>query len=85
MTFNPRDNVVAQIIESYKPFRDALPAEKRQGFDELMNHLYEFIEAINVKDEPFAEETAIVSLVLKQHLIIEELKQEIARLKQVQK
>jgi len=81
MTLDPKDNIVSQIIQTYSGYRAALPAEKRQNFDQLLSYLYEFIEAINVKAEPFAEETAIVTLVLKQHLIIEDLKQEIARLK----
>ena len=81
MTLDPSHNIVSQIIQTYEPYRNALPAEKRKRFDELMNFLYEFIEAINAKDEPFAEETAIVTLVLKQHLIIEDLKHQVASLK----
>lgn len=74
MTLDPKGNIVSQIIQTYGAYRDALPAEKRKHFDDLMNFLYEFIEAINAKDEPFAEETALVTLVLKQHLIIEDLR-----------
>jgi hypothetical protein len=74
MTLDSKGNVVSQIIQTYAGYRDALPADKRARFDELLNFLYEFIEAINAKDEPFAEETALVTLVLKQHLIIDDLK-----------
>jgi hypothetical protein len=81
MTLDPTHNIVSQIIETYASYRDALPADKRKSFDELMNFLYEFIEAINAKDEPFAEETALVTLVLKQHLIIEDLKDQAAQLR----
>ena len=78
MTLDPKRNTVSQVIASYDTFRGALPAEKRKRFDELMNYLYEFIEAINAKDEPFAEETALLTLMLKQHLIIEDLKKQAA-------
>jgi hypothetical protein len=81
VTLDTKDNIVTQIIQTYGAYRDALPAEKRKRFDELMNFLYEFIEAINAKDEPFAEETALVTLVLKQHLIIEGLKEQAANLR----
>lgn len=81
MTLDHTHNIVSQIIETYGAYRDALPADKRKSFDDLMNFLYEFIEAINAKDEPFAEETALVTLVLKQHLIIEDLKEQAARLR----
>ena len=76
---------MAQIIKSYEGYAATLSAEKRKHFTELFNFLYEFVEAINVKDKPFAEETAIVTLVLKQHLIIEDLKQRVARLNQGRK
>lgn len=81
MTLDPNSDIVAQIIKSYEGYAATLGAEKRKRFDELLNFLYEFTEAINVKSEPFAEETAIVTLVLKQHLLIEDLKTEVARLK----
>lgn len=78
MTLDPNRDTAAQVIASYDSFRSALPAEKRKRFDELMNYLYEFVEAINAKDEPFAEETALLTLMLKQHLIIKDLKEQAA-------
>ena len=84
MTLDPNNDVVAQIIKSYEGYAATLAGDKRKRFNELLNFLYEFNEAINVKGEPFAEETALVTLVLKQHLIIEDLKQEVSRLKEKQ-
>jgi hypothetical protein len=81
MTLNPEHDVVRQIIESYKGYADTLSGEKRKQFEQLFNFLYEFVEAINAKSEPFPEEAALVTLVLKQHLLIEDLKEEVARLK----
>lgn len=82
MTLDPHDDIVAQIIKSYEGYAATLSAEKRKQFSGLLNYLYEFVEAINAKAEPFAEETALVTLVLKQHMIIEDLKQQVARLSQ---
>jgi hypothetical protein len=84
MTLDPNDDVVAQIIKSYEGYAATLSADKRKRFYEMLNFLYEFIEAIKTKGEPFAEETAIVTLVLKQHLIIEDLKEQIDKLKNKQ-
>ena len=84
MTLDPSSDIVAQIIKSYEGYAATLSADKRKQFNELLNYLYEFIEAINVKAEPFAEETAIVTLILKQHLIIEDLKRQVASLKNTQ-
>ena len=81
MTLNPSDDIVAQIIKSYEGYAATLSGEKRKRFYEMLNFLYEFVEAIKAKDEPFAEETAIVTLVLKQHLIIEDLKEQAATLR----
>jgi hypothetical protein len=61
-----------------------LGAEKRKQFNQLFNFLYEFVEAINAKAEPFPEEAALVTLVLKQHMLIEELKEEVEKLKRKQ-
>jgi hypothetical protein len=85
MTLNPEDDIVRQIIQSYKGYADTLSGEKRRQFYQLFNSLYEFVEAINAKGEPFPEEAALVTLVLKQHLLIEELKEEVERLKGIQK
>jgi hypothetical protein len=81
MTLNPNDDVVMQIIQSYKGYADTLGGEKRKQFNQLFNFLYEFVEAINAKGEPFPEEAALVTLVLKQHMIIEDLRQEVSKLK----
>lgn len=81
MTLNPDDDIVGQIIQSYKGYADTLSGEKRKRFDEMFGFLYEFVEAINAKGEPFPEEAVLVTLVLKQHMIIEGLKQEVASLR----
>ncbi len=75
MTLNPEDDIIRQIIQSYKGYADTLSGEKRKQFYQLFSFLYEFAEAINAKGEPFPEEAVLVTLVLKQHLLIEDLKE----------
>jgi hypothetical protein len=81
MTLDPNNDIVRQIIQSYQGYADSLSGEKRKRFDELFGFLYEFVEAINAKGEPFPEEAALVTLCLKQHMMIEELKEEISKLR----
>ncbi len=85
MTLNPSDDVVEQIIQSYRGYAQTLSAEKREQFDKLFSFLYEFVEAINAKGGPFPEESALLSLVLKQHIMIEELTLELVKLKEGKK
>jgi hypothetical protein len=81
MTLNPEDDIIRQIIQSYKGYADTFSGEKRKQFYQLFSFLYEFVEAINAKDEPFPKEAVLVTLVLKQHLLIEDLKEEVEMLK----
>jgi len=43
----------------------------------MLNLCYQYTEAINVKGEPFPEEAVIMTLLLKQHRIIKQLKDEL--------
>lgn len=82
LTLDPKDDIVSQIIKSYEGYAATLSSDKRKQFNEMLRFLYDFVAAIGTKSESFAEEAAIVSLVLKQHIIIEELKIEVDKLKQ---
>jgi hypothetical protein len=81
MTLDPKDDLVMQVIKSYEGYRDTLNGEKRKRFNEMMSLCYQFAEAINAKGEPFTEEAAIMSILLKQHILIQYLQDEIAKLK----
>ena len=52
-----------------------LSGQERKEFEEMLRLCYRYAEAINVKGEPFPEEAVMMTLLLKQHLIIKELKQ----------
>ena len=81
MTLDPKDDIVMQVIKSYEGYRDTLSGDKKKRFNEMMSLCYEFAEAINAKGEPFTEEAAIMSILLKQHILIQYLQDEIAKLK----
>ncbi len=78
MSLNPRDDILTQIIKSYQGYADTLREPERSEFQEMLNLCYQYVEAINVKGEPFPEEAVIMTLLLKQHLIIKQLKEELA-------
>jgi len=81
LTLDPKDDIVTQIIKSYEGYRDTLSGDKKKRFNEMMSVCYQFAEAINAKGEPFVEEAAIMSILLKQHILIEYLQEEITKLK----
>jgi len=77
MTLNPNDDLLTQVIRSYEGYADTLSGEKRKRFDEMLGFCYQFVQAINAKSEPFPEEAVIMTLLLKQHITIEQLKEEL--------
>jgi hypothetical protein len=81
MTLNPQDDVLAQVIASYQGYAETLDGEKSKHFQEMLNLCYQYVGAINAKGEPFPEEAVIMTLLLKQHIIIEELKEAQEQLK----
>jgi hypothetical protein len=81
MSLNPSDDVLTQIIKSYEGYADMLRGQDRKEFEEMLRLCYRYAEAINAKGEPFPEEAVIMTLLLRQHLMIKELKQAMARLK----
>jgi hypothetical protein len=81
MSLNPRDDILIQIIKSYQGYADMLQEPERAEFQEMLILGYQYVEAINIKGEPFPEEAVIMTLLFKQHLIIKELKQALEKVK----
>jgi len=81
LSLNPRDDILTQIIKAYEGYADLLRGQEREEFDEMLLLCYRYAEAINVKGEPFPEEAVIMTILLKQHLVIKELKQTIEELR----
>jgi hypothetical protein len=80
MTLNPNDDILTQVIKSYEGYTDTLNGERRKRFEEMLGFCYQFVEAINAKGEPFPEEAVIMTLLLKQHIMIEDLKEQLLEL-----
>ncbi|MFL6482538.1 MAG: hypothetical protein ACJ70R_06385, partial [Nitrososphaera sp.] len=80
LSLNPSDDILTQIIKAYEGYADLLRGQERKEFDEMLRLCYRYAESINAKGEPFPEEAVIMTLILKQHLIIKELKQAIEKL-----
>jgi hypothetical protein len=58
-----------------------LSGQDRKEFEEMLRLCYRYAESTNTKGEPFPEEAVIMTLLLKQHLIIKKLKQAIEKLR----
>jgi hypothetical protein len=76
------DSDIVEEIESWRRFADALRAEDRELFREMMRLCYEYIPAMEAKASPFPSEPLFMSLLFLQHKTITWLKREIERLKE---
>lgn len=75
------DAEVRGEISSWKRFADALRAEDRDLFNEMMRLCYEYAPAMEAKATPFPSEPLFMSLLLMQHKTIAWLTEEVRRLK----
>jgi len=74
---------VRQEVESWRGFADALRAEDRVLFDEMMRRCYEYAPAMQVKASPFPSEALFMGLLFMQQKEITSLVREVERLKRV--
>ncbi|MDG6901611.1 MAG: hypothetical protein JRM80_06585 [Nitrososphaerota archaeon] len=75
------DSEMVEEIESWRRFADALRAEDRELFREMIRLCYEYIPAMEAKASPFPSEPLFMSLLFLQHKTIARLTREIERLK----
>jgi len=80
-TVSLSESSIFEEIESWRRFADALRAEDRELFREMMRLCYEYIPAMEAKASPFPSEPLFMSLLLMQHKTITWLRREIERLK----
>ncbi|HEY7228700.1 MAG TPA: hypothetical protein VH481_11330 [Nitrososphaeraceae archaeon] len=66
----PNEDILAQELESWRGFADALREEDRTLFLRMLDECYQFINSINSKGEYFSTESLLMSLVFVQHKII---------------
>jgi hypothetical protein len=70
MILFPNEDILAQEVESWRGFADALREEDRVLFLRMLDECYQFINSINSKGEYFSTESLLMSLVFVQHKII---------------
>jgi hypothetical protein len=75
------DGEIIEELDSWQRFADALRAEDRMLFKEMMRLCYEYFPAIQARDSPFPAEALFMSLLLVQHKTIVWLASEIEKLK----
>jgi len=77
------DGEIIEEFDSWQRFADALRAEDRELFKEMLRLCYEYFPAIQARDSPFPTEALFMSLLLVQHKTIVWLASEIERLKRL--
>ncbi len=75
------DNEIMEELGSWQRFADALRAEDRALFTEMLRLCHEYFPAMQARDSPFPTEALFMSLLLAQHKMIVWLSAEIKRLK----
>jgi len=71
MTLFPNEDILAQEVESWRGFADALREEDREHFLRMLDECYQYVNSINSKGEYFSSESLLMSLVFAQHKIID--------------
>ena len=75
------DGEIIEELDSWQRFADALRADDRALFHEMLRLCFEFVPAIQARDSPFPAEALFMSLLLVQHKTIVWLAPEVERLK----
>lgn len=70
MTLFPNDDILAQIIGSWKSYADVLNAEDKLAFDNMMSKCYKYARSIEAKAKPFENEALFMAMLLEQEKII---------------
>ena len=77
MSLFPDEDVLTKEIETWRGFIDKLPSdEDKLVLTKLLNECYKYSVAINIhaQSHPFPSESLIMSLLLIQHKLIDQLK-----------
>ncbi|HYR04137.1 MAG TPA: hypothetical protein VEO75_02010 [Nitrososphaerales archaeon] len=79
MSLSDRD--ITEELESWKGFGDALKAEDRELFTEMLRQCYEYIPSMHAKASPFSAEALLMSILFVQHKRIARLTSETEELR----
>ncbi len=74
------DGEIVEELESWKGFGDALKAEDRELFKEMLRECYEYIPSMHAKASPFSAEALLMSILFVQHKRIARLVSEMEKL-----
>ena len=71
---------IVKEIESWRPFGEALRADDRELYRQMMQRCCEYLPSMEVKAEPFPNDSLFMGLLFLQHRMIEELTRKIEKL-----
>ena len=75
MSLFPDEDILTKEIEAWRGFLEKLPSEDDKAImTKLLNDCYKYAVAINSHDHPFPAEAVIMTLLLSQHKLINQLK-----------
>jgi hypothetical protein len=74
------DKEIVEEIESWRGFADALRAEDRELFTEMLRECYEYVPAMHAKASPFSAEALLMGILFAQHKRIARLTREVGEL-----
>jgi hypothetical protein len=70
LTLFPTEDILAQEIQAWNGFADALREEDRVLFLRMLEQCYQLEDSINSKGEYYSTESLLMSLIFVQHKII---------------
>jgi hypothetical protein len=71
---------IIKEIESWGPFGEALRADDRELYKEMMQRCCEYLPSMEVNAEPFPNDSLFMGLIFLQHRMIEQLREKIEAL-----
>jgi hypothetical protein len=75
------DKEIMEELESWRGFGDALKAEDRELFTEMVRQCYEYVPSMHAKASPFSAEALLMSILFMQHKRIVRIAREIEELR----
>jgi hypothetical protein len=75
------DAEIMEELESWRGFGDALKAEDRELFTEMLRQCYEYVPSMHAKASPFSAEALLMSLLFMQHKRIVRMAKEMEELR----
>ena len=71
---------IIKEIESWRPFGEALRADDRELYRQMMQRCCEYLPSMEVNAEPFPNDSLFMGLIFLQHRMIDELVRKIEKL-----